>query len=146
MKFFGKDINEANKGYFGVRRCTVCDNNLRDVNLANINQTFNLFFLPVYKKTIGHILVCRTCNAYMNLDNKLWSYYSKYLSSRFNKTQTDEIVSTIKQVDNELKNNGVKLSVDDASCDKSLDLIYNILVEKYGSAQNVEEIISVFYN
>ncbi len=146
MKFFGKEIKEYNRGYFGIRRCTVCNNQLRDVDLADVYERFNVCFLPLYKRTFAHILVCKTCNAYMEIDNKLWTYYAKYLPSRFNKNTTDEIMSTIKKVDNELQNNGVKLNIDDTSSDKSLDLIYKILVEKYGCAENIEEIISVFYN
>ena len=146
MKFLGKEIKEYNKGYFGVRRCTVCDNQLRDVDWAEICERTNICFVPVYKRTISHILICKTCNAYMTINDKLWKYYSKYLGERFSKGTTDEIVTTIKKVDKELQNNGVKLSVEDSSADKSLDLIYNILVEKYGCAENVEEIISVFYN
>ena len=146
MKFFGKEIKEFNKGYFGIRRCTVCGNQLRDVGLSEVYERFNICFLPIYKRSIAHILVCKTCNAYMEIEDKLWKYYSKYLSSRFDKSTTDEIMSIVKKVDNELQNNGVKLNIQDGSADKSLDLIYNSLVEKYGCAENVEEIISVFYN
>ena len=45
MKFFGEEIKEIDKGYFGVRRCTVCDEKLRDVNLVELQQNFNIFFI-----------------------------------------------------------------------------------------------------
>ena len=44
-----------------------------------------------------------------------------------------------------MENGGVKLSIGEKTDTKSLDLIYNILTEKYGVCENVEEIISVFY-
>lgn len=145
MKFFGKDIKEVNKGYFGVRRCTICNEELRDVNLVEIYATNYFCFIPTKSTVIKRILVCQHCKAYMELDNKLWGYYSTYYNSRFNKTTTDDIVNTLKTISNTMEQNGVKLDIDDETSQQSLDLIYKSLCDKYGVCENIEEIVSVFY-
>lgn len=145
MKFFGKDIKEINKGYFGVRRCTICNEELRDVNLVEIHATNYFCFIPTKSTIIKRILVCQHCKAYMELDNKLWNYYSTYYNSRFNKTTTDNIVNTLKTISNTMEQNGVKLDIDDETSQQSLDLIYKSLCDKYGVCENIEEIVSVFY-
>ena len=145
MKFFGKDVQELNKGYFGVRRCTVCKDELRDVNLVELYATNYFCFIPIKSVLIKRILVCSHCNAYMEIDNKLWNYYSTYYNNRFSKSTTDNILGILTRMSSEMGAKGVKLSIGDESSQKSLDVIYNGLIDKYGVEQNVEEIISVFY-
>jgi len=145
MKFFGKQIKEVNKGYFGVRRCTICKDELRDVNLVEIYITSYFCFIPIKTILLKRILVCQHCKAYMELDEKLWKYYESYYNKRFDKTTTDNIISTLTKMKQELHNSGVHLSVSDDASQKSLDLIYDSLCEKYNVCENVEEIISVFY-
>ncbi|MBQ8522421.1 MAG: hypothetical protein IJ458_02015 [Clostridia bacterium] len=145
MKFLGKEIKETDKGYFGVRRCTICNEKLRDVNLVEISSTSYFCFIPIRRVIIKRILVCQHCKAYMEIDNKLWEYYSTYYHQRFNKTTTDTIVNTLQTISNSMKQNGFKLDIGDETCQQSLDLIYKSLCDKYGVFQNVEEIISVFY-
>lgn len=145
MKFFGKDIQEVNRGYFGVRRCTICKDELRDVNLVELYATSYFCFVPIKKELIKRILVCSQCNAYMEIDNKLWNYYSTYYNSRFSKTTTDSILGLLTRMSSEMDKKGVKLSMNDEASQKSLDVIYNGLIDKYGVEQNIEEIISVFY-
>lgn len=145
MKFLGKDIKEVNKGYFGVRRCTICNEQLRDVNLVEIYATNYVCFIPVRKALINRLLVCQNCKAFMKVDDKLWSYYATYYNHRFNKNTTDEIVNVLTALSKDMEQNGVKLDIDDESSQKSLDLIYKSLCEKYGTQENIEEIISVFY-
>jgi hypothetical protein len=145
MKFIGKDIKEVNKGYFGVRRCTICKDELRDVNLVELHVTNHFCFIPIKSEIAKRILVCSHCNAYMEINNKLWSYYESYYNSRFSKATTDNIVGMLTRMSSEMEKNGVKLSIGDDSSEKSLDMIFSGLANKYGVEQNVEEIISVFY-
>ena len=145
MKFLGRELKEVNKGYFGVRRCTICNAELRDVNLVEIYATNYICFVPVRKTLIKRLLVCQHCKAYMEIDDKLWGYYSTYYNTRFNKTTTDNIINTLTQLSTTMEQNGVKLDIDDDSAQQSLDLIYKSLCDKYGVCENVEEIVSVFY-
>ena len=145
MKFIGKDIKEVNKGYFGIRRCTVCHEELRDVNLVEIHATNYICFIPTHTTIIKRILVCNHCKAYMEIDDRLWKYYSTYYNQRFNKTITDNIINTLKTLSTDMEHNGVKLDVNDETSQQALDLIYKSLCEKYGVCENIEEIVSVFY-
>lgn len=145
MKFIGKDISELNKGYFGVRRCTICNDELRDVDLVEIYLTRYFCFIPVYKTLLKRILVCGHCKAYMELDEKLWKYYETYYNHRFDKATTDNILNTLNQMNKYMTDNGVKLSISDDSSQRSIDLIYKSLCEKYNICENVEEIVSVYY-
>lgn len=145
MKFLGKEIKEINKGYFGVRRCTICGEELRDVDLVEIYATNYFCFIPTRTTIIKRILVCKHCKAYMEIDNKLWSYYSTYYKDRFNKSTTDEIVNTLKTLSTNMEQKGTKLDIEDETSQQALDLIYKSLCEKYGVCENVEEIVSVFY-
>lgn len=145
MKFFGKDIKEVNKGYFGIRRCTVCKDELRDVDLVEIYATNYVCFIPTKTELVKRILVCSQCNAYMEINNKLWNYYESYYNDRFSKSITDNIVGILTRMSDEMSKKGVRLSIGDDVSQKSLDIIYNGLIDKYGVEQNVEEIISVFY-
>ena len=145
MKFFGKGVSEVNKGYFGVRRCTICKDELRDVNLVELCATNYVCFIPTKKVLVKRILTCSHCKAYMEIDNKFWSYYATYYNNRFSKATTDNILGMLKSMSADMEAKGVKLSMSDESSLKSLDIIYNGLIDKYGVEQNVEEIISVFY-
>ena len=145
MKFIGKDLTEINKGYFGIRRCSICGNELRDVDLVELYSTSYFFFIPCRSKLIKRLLVCSNCNAYMELSEDLWSFYSTYYNQRFNKSTTDNIVNTLTALSKETEQNGVKLNFNDKAYEPALDLIYKTLAEKYKVWQNVEEIISVFY-
>lgn len=145
MKFLGKDIKEVNKGYFGVRRCTICNNKLRDVNLVEIVATNYICYIPTKSNVIKRILVCQHCNSFMEIDNKLWGYYNTYYSQRFNKTTTDTIINTLKDISRDMEEKGINLTIDDESSQQSLDLIFKSLSNKYGTPENVEELVSVFY-
>ena len=87
MKFFGKDIKEVNKGYFGVRRCTICKDELRDVNLVELYATNYVCFIPTKNVLIKRILTCSHCKAYMEIDNKLWNYYETYYNKYTRKSK-----------------------------------------------------------
>lgn len=145
MKFFGKELKEVNKGYFGVRRCTICNEELRDVNLVEVYLTNYICFIPVHKTLIYRMLVCQHCNSFMKINDDLWRYYSTYYNKRFSKSTTDDIVNILTDISTQMEENGVKLNIDDKEAQQSLDLIYNGLIEKYKVWENVEEIISVFY-
>ena len=145
MKFFGKQFKDENKGYFGVRRCTICNEKLRDVNLVEIYAVNYIFFIPVSKTLVKRILVCQHCNSYMEISNNLWGYYSTYYNKRFSKSTTDDIVNILTDMTKQLERKGVKLGIEDKSAEQSLDLIYKSLTQKYHVCENVEEIISVFY-
>ena len=145
MKMFGKELKEVNKGYFGVRRCTICNDELRDVELVEIYAESHMFFVPISRKLIKRILVCKHCNAYMEIDDKLWKYYDSYYNKRFDKATTDSILEILTTMTKQMEQNGVKLSIGDKTSEASLDLIYNRLAQKYEVEQNIEEIVSVFY-
>ena len=145
MKIFGKELKEVNKGYFGVRRCTICNEELRDVDLVEIHAINRMFFIPVSSKIIKRLLVCKHCNAYMEIDEKLWRYYNSYYNKRFDKNTTDNIIEILTTMTKQMELNGVKLSIDDKASEPSLDLIYNNLTKKFKVEQNIEEIVSVFY-
>lgn len=145
MKFFGKELSEINKGYFGVRRCAICNEELRDVDLVEICATNYFCFVPIRKTIVKRILLCKHCKAYMEIDNKLWGYYLTYYNQRFDKPTTDTIVNTLKTISSNMEQNGVKLDIDDDTSQQSLDLIYKSLCDKYGVYENVEEIVSIFY-
>ena len=145
MKFLGKEIKDVDKGYFGVRRCTICDEQLRDVNLVEIYSTNHVCFVPLPKTLVSRILVCQHCHSYMEINNDLWRYYSSYYNKRFSKTTTDNIVNILTDISKQMEQNGIKLNTQDDASLQSLDLIYKSLSEKYKVCENVEEIISVFY-
>ena len=145
MKIFGKEYKEENKGYFGVRRCNICNNELRDVDLVEIYAINYFCFIPISHTLVKRVLVCKHCNAYMEINNELWKYYSSYYNKRFSKDTTDSIISTLTTMNEQMEKNGVKLGIGDKISEQSLDLIYKSLIEKYHVWQNVEEIISVFY-
>ena len=145
MKFFGKDIKEANKGYFGVRRCTICKDELRDVDLVELYAVSYFCFIPVRKTLIKRILVCKHCNSFMEINNDLWEYYSTYYNKRFNKPTTDGIIDILTTMSQQMEQRGVKLGIDNKCDQQSIDLIYKSLTEKYKVWENIEEIISVFY-
>ena len=145
MKFLGKDYIEVDKGYFGVRRCTICNDNIRDVNLVEVYTANYFCFFPIRKTLFKRILVCQHCKAFMEIDNQLWGYYSTYYNNRFDKTTTDSIIGSLSKISNDIEKNGIKLKIDDESSQQSLDFIYSNLCKKYNTPQNVEEIVSVFY-
>ena len=145
MKIFGKDIKEVNKGYFGVRRCTICKDELRDVDLVELYAVSYFCCIPVRKTLVKRILVCKHCNSYMEINNDLWGYYSTYYNRRFDKPTTDSIIDILTTMSKQMEQHGVKLAIDSKADQKSLDLIYNSLAQKYDVCENIEEIISVFY-
>jgi len=145
MRFIGRDLKDINRGYFGVRRCTICNEELRDVNLVEIHATNYLFFIPIRSKLLKRILVCQHCNSFMELNEDLWRYYRTYYNNRFSKSTTDNIIKTLTELSKQMEQNGVKLNTSDKAYESSLDLIYQKLSDKYSVHQNVEEIISVFY-
>ncbi len=145
MKIFGKEFKEENKGYFGVRRCNICNSELRDVDLVEIYAVNYFCCIPISRTLAKRVLVCKHCKAFMEIDDKLWKYYSSYYNKRFDKDTTDDIVEMLTSMSNQMEKNGVKLEINDKFSASSLDLIYKSLTEKYHVWQNVEEIISVFY-
>lgn len=145
MKILGKELKEVDKGYFGIRRCTICNNKLRDVNLIEIHATNYFCFIPVKDTIVKRILLCSHCKAYMEINDKLWNYYSSYYNDRLDKTTTDNIVNVLDEVSADISHNGVALSIEDDTSQQSLDLIYKGLCQKYGCPENIEEIVSVYY-
>lgn len=145
MKFFGKELSDNNKGYFGVRRCTICNEEIRDVNLVEIKSTNYFCFIPIRTSIVKRILVCQHCKAYMEIDDKLWEYYSSYYNQRFNKNTTDKIINTLSTLTKDMAQNGIILNLDDDTAQQSLDLIFKGLCDKYGTPENVEEIVSIYY-
>ena len=122
----------------------------KDRNIIVSDEIFSIYkkYLKVkellstkYERDIS----IKEISAFMEIEESLWNYYSTYINKRFTKSTTDEIVGTLSNMNKELKNSGIKLNLDDESCHQSIDLIYNNLVKKYSTWQNVEEIISVFY-
>jgi len=144
MKFFGIDVKENSKGYFGVRYCQNCKK-LMDVNLVELQGKECFFFVPIKQTPVKRFLVCNSCGAAFELDEDLWHYYSSY-SYRFDKSTTQEIVQTLQDIEKNLKENNVKLACEDKLSEASLNMIYKNLCEKYPNPQNVEELISVYFS
>ena len=144
MKFWGIDIKQKNNGYFGVRRCTNC-NQIRDVELMELQGKKCVCFFPVKDLGTKRFLICSHCTAALEINDDLWEYYSKY-DYRFDKQTTDEIVDTLKNINNTLTSKEINLDFDSKDSQSALNLIYDKLCAKYNNPQNLEEIISVYFS
>lgn len=144
MKIFGRDVTETKKGYFGVRRCTICKA-LRDVNLLELKGVERFLFLPVKRLGIQRYLICEKCGAGLQINDDLWNYYKTY-EYRFTKETTDEIVKTLDKIAIDLKANHIELNYNDKSCENSLNMIYRNLCKQFSNPENVEELISVYFS
>jgi len=144
MKFFGLDTKQIKKGYFGVRRCTNC-NSLNDVNLVELNTTQCVCFFSIKKYPTRHFLVCSNCGAVLELNQDLWNYYNSY-PYRFDKKTTDEIVSTLNNIDRDLQQQGVDIKCGEEKNLNSLNMIFDGLCKKFDNPKNVEELVAVYFS
>ena len=143
MKFIGTDVVTYEKGYFGVRRCGNCKD-VRDVKLIEMCGKERLLFIPI--KNIGkkRFLICEKCGAALEINDDLWNFYKSY--PRFDKDTTDEVLTTLKQIENNLNVSNVKLSCTDKLSENSLNMIYDSLNKRFNNPGNVEELISVYFS
>lgn len=144
MKLFGIDAKEKDHGYFGVRKCEVCGD-FRDVNLIEVVGTERFFAIPLKKLGTRRFLACARCGACFEVNKDLWNYYCGY-KYRFNKETTDQVLSTLKQIDDDLKSNNVSLKFDDKIYEHSINLMFKNLCKKFNNPENVEEIMSVYFS
>lgn len=144
MKCFGLDIIKNDKGFFGVRQCTNCSK-LVDVNLIELTGVDRFLFMPVKKYITKRYLCCEKCQSLFTLTDEQWAHYKTYLNHRLNKKTTDEILSTLKNINKTYLENGVVVDIDNKVYHPALDEICDNLTKKYGHTKNLEEIISVFF-
>lgn len=145
MVFIGDGIETRNLGYFGIRKCEVC-NAFRDVDLIEVKNVFRFFFFPVKTYAIKRFLCCRKCSACFEINPKLWDFYQTYMNKRLNKKDTDDIISTLTKINNEFINQGTYIDIGDSIYHGSLDTIYSTLAKKYGESEYLEELISVYFS
>lgn len=143
MKFFGLNVKTEEKGYFGVRRCNNCKD-IKDVKLMEVTGTENMFFIPIKKLGTKRFLICEKCGAALEINEDLWNFYKTY--DRFDKSTTDQVVQTLKQIDVNLNNSNVKLDCKDKFSENSINMIYDTLFKKFGNPNNLEELISVYFS
>ena len=145
MKFIGDSVETTNLGYFGIRRCENCGG-FKDVDLVEIKKVFRFCFLNLKTYAVKRFLVCHTCSACFEVSPELWEFYKTYNSKRMGKQLTDEVVSTLTQINNDLVKSGTIINLDDNTCHVSLDIIHSTLSKKYGHPEYLEELISVFFS
>lgn len=144
MKPFGLDIVKKDKGYFGVRQCTQCGG-LKDVNLIELTGVDRFLFIPVKKHITKRYLYCSGCDGLFTLSDEQWNHYKSYLHHRLSKKDTEEVISTLSNINNIYKEQGVNIDIDDKVYHPALDDICESLIKKYGHKENMEELISVFF-
>jgi len=145
MKFIGPDVVKNNKGYFGVRRCSKC-NELKEVNLLELKGVVRFFFLPVKTYITKRYLVCNTCQSVYEITNEQWNYYSTYLHNRLDKKTTNNVLDTLTKINNTFVDNGTFIDITKEIYHPSIDSIYEELIKKYGHKETLEELISVFFS
>lgn len=144
MKAFGFDVKTQNFGYFGVRRCGVC-NSLQDVDLLKFKGIIRFLFLPIKTVKEKRFLACQKCGACFEINDDLWNYYKTY-KERYSKRTTDEILKYIIAIDKDLQQNQINLMLDSEESKKSISMIFNELLQKYNNPNNLEELISVYFS
>ena len=143
MKFIGDSIETKNLGYFGIRQCEVCGG-FWDVDLIEVKKVFRFCFFAVKTYAVKRFLCCQKCNACFEISPDLWSFYQTY--QRFNKKTTDEIIDTLKRINNEFVSHGTFINLDDKIYHGSLDTIHESLAKKYGHEEYLEELISIYFS
>lgn len=144
MKFFGVDTKEKDLGYFGIRKCDVCED-FRDVNLIEVTGIDRFFAIPIKKLGTRRFLTCTKCGACFEINEDLWNYYCEY-EYRFDKQTTDQIFDTLKNIAHDLKEKNINLKFDDKASEHSINLIFNNLCKKFANPENVGEIMSVYFS
>ena len=144
MKVFDIKLKERNKGYLGIRRCTVC-RDLIDVDLILVKRKFYFLGIPLYTIGTNRCLKCKKCRAILCIDN-LWNHYKTYLKTRFNKQMTDDVINSLKEIDEGLKGQGISLNLRDEKDKKTIQYVYESLYKKYGNQKNIEEIVSIYFS
>ncbi|MBQ8430899.1 MAG: hypothetical protein IJX26_03020 [Clostridia bacterium] len=143
MKFWGVDVKSREKGYFGIRKCSECGK-LQDVDLLEVDGFKCYCFFPIKKLGTKRFLVCSKCGAALEISKDLWNYYEKY-DFRFDKPTTDEIVAKLNNINLDLATNNIELNLKSPESQQSLNMIYDNLCKMYNNPENVEEIISVYF-
>lgn len=144
MKVFGVDVKQKNKGYFGIRKCEVCGG-LRDVNLIEVSGCEKFLCVPIKKLGIRRFLMCTTCGACFEINEDLWNYYSQY-KFRFDKATTDQVISALNSISEDLAKNDICLKFEDKASQHSINMIFNNLCKKFNNPENLSEIISVYFS
>lgn len=144
MRFFGVDTSKKDNGYFGIRKCEVCGD-LRDVNLIELTGTERFFGIPIKKLGIRRFLMCTSCGACFEINEDLWNYYCQY-EYRFDKSTTDEVIHTLKEINEDLKKNNIILKFEDKSSEHSINMIFHNLCRKFNNPENISEIMSVYFS
>lgn len=144
MKIFGADVVKKEKGFFGVRKCSNC-NELVDVNYLELQGIERFLFIPVKKYITKRYLHCSKCQALYEITDEQWNHYSSYLHNRVDKNTTGEIIKTLEKINSSLLDNGTVIDVEDKLYHETLDLICDNLIKKYGHKENIEEIMSVYF-
>jgi hypothetical protein len=144
MKAFGLDVVKKDKGYFGVRQCSQCGG-LVDVHLLELTGVDRFCFLPVKIHITKRYLHCSKCDALFTLSDEQWAHYKSYLHHRLSKKTTEEILTTLNNINKVYEEQGVRIDIDDKTYHPALDDICDNLIKKYGHKENMEELISVFF-
>lgn len=145
MKFIGPDIHKVNKGYFGIRRCSTC-NELKEVNLLEIKGVVRLFFIPVKTFITKRFLVCEKCQSVYEITDDQWKYYSTYLHKRFDKKTSKQVIETLDNINQTFVNKGTIIDITKEIYHPSIDSIYEQLIKKFGHKETLEELISVYFS
>lgn len=145
MVFIGEGIETKNNGYFGIRYCNECEE-FHDVELIEVKKVFRFFFFRVKTYAVKRFLCCKECGASFEISPKLWDFYQTYITKRMNKKSTDEVVATLKQINDEFRSHGTFIDMSDSIYYGSLDTICDSLEKKYGNVEYLEEIMNVFFN
>jgi hypothetical protein len=144
MKIFGADIVKKEKGFFGVRKCSNC-NELREVTYLELQGVERFFFIPVKKYITKRYLYCTKCKALYEITDEQWTHYLSYLDDRVDKNTTSMIIKDLEKINSTLLNKGTIIDVEDKIYHESLDTICDNLIKKYGHKETIEEIMSVYF-
>ena len=144
MKIFGADIIKKEKGFFGVRKCSNC-NELREVTYLELQGVERFFFIPVKKYITKRYLHCSKCESLYEITDEQWTHYSSYLHNRVDKDTTSKIIKDLESINTVLKDKGTIIDVEDKIYHESLDSICDTLIKKYGHKEAIEEIMSVYF-
>ncbi len=145
MKFIGDSIETTNLGYFGIRQCEVCGG-FRDVDLVEVKRVYRFFFFNVKTYGVKRFLCCKQCSACFEISPELWNFYQGYIHKRFNKKVTDEIVTMLEKINNDFVSHGTIIDLDDKVYHRSLDTIHEVLTQKYGHSEYLEELMSIYFS
>lgn len=145
MVFLGESIETKNKGYFGIRYCDECGE-FQDVELIEVKKVFRFFFFRVKTYAEKRFLCCKKCGASFEISPKLWGFYQTYITKRMNKKSTDEVLETLRKINDEYRNHNIFIDMSDSIYYGSLDTICDSLEKKYGNVEYLEEVMNVFFS